>query len=1011
MTSLSKREKKSRTKYARYLATIQNGNTAEWDCSCLFFAILVSDGIGTTLSPAIRDDVDDLRKVRNDIAHIYEAKLTDAEFQSYIGRMVHSFTSLGLPVKDIEDVRKQTSFPTAELQSLESLVDSLKRDLKRKGDDLQKTQTKLQNKEEEVKALTEEIESKVKPFCNLPCEPAHEVIRRSNDITRLKKKMKDLEDRNQRAVSTIYISGTPGCGKSQLARQLGQEFFCTRSRDTDDLVFVATLNAESVETLANSYITLGKYLGITEYSLTSLVTDKREKPRETIQYLKNLIAPKIRKFSKWLLIADNVVQLNAIRSFLPQTTSTEWGHGQVLITTQDSSTIRRNAPDTYHESLSKGMEVEDAVKLLKQVSQISDEAEQVENVAKVLEYQPLALAAAAFYVQTVVMNGSPDYSWARYLEVLSQGQREATEELLASESSAYSKTMTTAIQMALQRAVESDEVLRRAFSFLSLCSSELLPVEAAVSFVKARIQSELPQELIKAKILRSCLILSSPAEEQGPECLRVHNTVHEVLKQGTISKMEPKEETQNLATAIKILVSQLELEEKQFKTTGYSCVMLNKLTSHCKALLKSAKCNFSCPESNLLQELTSIITLEEVVEWLCSTARNCNRLDDLASANRISELACNLLKNVSNTSNGTWLKGMVFLTRGDVYSSIGKHQEAKEQYENVLRICLTTYGELHAYTAQIYQKLGSVYNHTGRYSQAKDLYEKALVIHTSIYGAENTTVARLYNHLGSVYYITGKYNEAKRLHENALVIKIKTHGEEHPDVADSYSQLGAVLHSIGEFKKAKELHDKALMIRKRVYGEVHTAITQSYSDLGAISCSTGEFNTSKDLYEKALVIRRNMYGEEHAAVATIYNNLGQVYLNNGELKQAKERFEKALTIMKKIFGEEHPSEAAVYSNLGSVYSRMKQYNQAKEHHEKALMIQKRTKLVEKNEDVAKICRNLARVYVSTGELHKAKEFYEKAMDIAKRTCGEKHPLLAEIYQGLEQLHQRTGKNN
>ena len=95
--------------------------------------------------------------------------------------------------------------------------------------------------------------------------------------------------------------------------------------------------------------------------------------------------------------------------------------------------------------------------------------------------------------------------------------------------------MTTAIQMALKRAVESDEVISQAFSFLSLCSSELLPVEAAINFVKARIQSGLPQELIKAKILRSCLILSSPADEQGPECLRLHNTVHKVLKQGTIS--------------------------------------------------------------------------------------------------------------------------------------------------------------------------------------------------------------------------------------------------------------------------------------------------------------------------------------------------------------------------------------------------------------------------------------------------------------------------------------------
>ncbi|KAL9958217.1 hypothetical protein ACROYT_G035202, partial [Oculina patagonica] len=45
--------RRSRSKNARFLATIQNGNTAEWDCSCLFFAILFSDSIGTTISAAI----------------------------------------------------------------------------------------------------------------------------------------------------------------------------------------------------------------------------------------------------------------------------------------------------------------------------------------------------------------------------------------------------------------------------------------------------------------------------------------------------------------------------------------------------------------------------------------------------------------------------------------------------------------------------------------------------------------------------------------------------------------------------------------------------------------------------------------------------------------------------------------------------------------------------------------------------------------------------------------------
>ena len=103
----NKESKASQKKNSRCLATIKNGNTVQWDCTCLFFAILYSDSIGTTLSPVVRKDVDDIRQVRNEIAHITEAKLTDADFQTSVDRVLNAFTSpvsythLTLPTKRI----------------------------------------------------------------------------------------------------------------------------------------------------------------------------------------------------------------------------------------------------------------------------------------------------------------------------------------------------------------------------------------------------------------------------------------------------------------------------------------------------------------------------------------------------------------------------------------------------------------------------------------------------------------------------------------------------------------------------------------------------------------------------------------------------------------------------------------------------------------------------------------------------------------------------------------------
>ena len=502
--------KASRKKNARFLATIQNGNTAEWECTCLFFAILYSASIGKTLSPVVYKEVDDLRQVRNEIAHIIEARLTDADFQTSVDRVLNAFTSLGLAITEIQEIKNQTTFPTEEVEKIKKQARDLQDELEKTKSDLQQTKSALQSTEanlvsakEENKSLTQEINAKLKPFCILTSCPPHDIIRRSQDIERITNKMEELYNGSCGAVSTVYLSGNPGCGKSQLAREIGQQFF---SEQNNDLIFVATLNTESIDKLADSYLTLGRHLGITEYALKGLESLKEEKPIEAIKQLHRLILPKTSKFTKWLIIADNVIDLRLVRDLLPQTGSKEWGHGQVLITTQDSGTIPQNAPHTYHESLSKGMRRDEAVELLETVSRISERV-QAENVAELLDFQPLALAAAAYYVQTVVTSESSKYNWKAYLqEISTYSQREKTETFLANESSAYAKTTTAAVEMAIQRAVDSDEVLRQTFSFLSLCADDDIPLETVLKFVKSQVKDQ-PELFMKAKIKRSSLIL------------------------------------------------------------------------------------------------------------------------------------------------------------------------------------------------------------------------------------------------------------------------------------------------------------------------------------------------------------------------------------------------------------------------------------------------------------------------------------------------------------------------
>ena len=130
-----------RWKNARYVAVIQNGDTAEWDLPCLLLAILYSDSIGATLPTAVRKDVDDIRQVRNEIAHITYAKMTDDEFHTSIDRVLNAFLSLGLDTTEIQEIKNQTIFPMKEVESLKKQACDLQAELGQTISDLRETKS------------------------------------------------------------------------------------------------------------------------------------------------------------------------------------------------------------------------------------------------------------------------------------------------------------------------------------------------------------------------------------------------------------------------------------------------------------------------------------------------------------------------------------------------------------------------------------------------------------------------------------------------------------------------------------------------------------------------------------------------------------------------------------------------------------------------------------------------------------------------------------------------------
>ena len=523
-------------RHARLLATMVNGDRAQWDCTMLFYAILYSDSIaGHGLSPLIRTNVDVLRKFRNeDYAHLTEGQFSSADFKITVAKVETAFRALGLSTVEIETVSKQKSFPTDELQNVKRSNQKLTQDLQTKVSELQDKDTKLQEKTKELlekdiefqeekdkfegkeaelqnrlktteqqrKIFEEQLQREVEPFCVLPPRPPHVISSRDYHVNKVTQKLLNLRKANENTLSYCYISGNPGSGKSQLAGLVAEKYYKEASKETNAPSFVMTLNAENPEALLTSYLSLARKMHCPECTINTSENSKDLNNERKIAIIKDLIATKIHLYSSWLLVIDNVTNLATMGQFLPERGNEQWGKGQLLITTQDCSCIPPESPITSHLSISKGMIYTDVANLLFELTGITDDG-MGKKVAHALDYQPLALASAGVYVRKV-RNTNPKFGWEGYLEKLEKGKRELTEKELAKVNSTYSNSMTVATKIALETVMDSDEIMKHAFNFLAFCAPEPLRLDVLTTYL-VNADGELDEEDIGIHI-------------QGPPC-------------------------------------------------------------------------------------------------------------------------------------------------------------------------------------------------------------------------------------------------------------------------------------------------------------------------------------------------------------------------------------------------------------------------------------------------------------------------------------------------------------
>ena len=497
------------------LATIVNGNREEWDSTMLCYAILSSNSIGSSLSSSVRSAVNDIREVRNEAVMNVQGRLQAAEFERIVQKVQVAFETLDLFTSPIKEMMRQRGLQQSGLPFVVG-----------------------EGGKKQLQSVEYEHAKDVSSFCRLPFKPSIGIIGRNSEKEKILQELKTLKRNNVNSLSCLIISGRPGSGKSQLARQVAESFYYDAAKISDAPAFVMLLNAESSESLLESYTSFSQQIKCSEIEVNKILVSEEITSDKKITMLKILIEERIHLYSTWLLVIDNVTDFRGIRESVPEVGNPQWKMGQMIITTRDTAGSELAVDSfTCHISISKGMEPSHAMSLLAAVSG-TDDKEILAKVAKELDYQPLALVNAATCVKhDFQSNKEPNLVWTRILNEVRKGKEMEpvsgviVRGIISTPESSIVKSTDAVVRLAVETLIRTNEVIRHVLTFLSLFKRHEFDLDTLITYIQNVEELQNEEEIRKTSEsqIKACPLLLLE-EEANNVSIGVHQVVFNGVK-------------------------------------------------------------------------------------------------------------------------------------------------------------------------------------------------------------------------------------------------------------------------------------------------------------------------------------------------------------------------------------------------------------------------------------------------------------------------------------------------
>ncbi|GHO63923.1 tetratricopeptide repeat protein [Ktedonobacter sp. SOSP1-52] len=692
--------------------------------------------------------------------------------------------------------------------------------------------------------------------------------------------------------SSHAISGLGGIGKTQIAIEYAYRF--CNSYDA-----ILWLQVDSPEHLTSSCIKLAFTLNLPEHNEADV--------EQVIETVRRWLA----SHSKWLLILDNVEDLNLAEQFLPP------GHtGSVLLTTSAQVT----EPLAQAHQLDILSEQEGVLFLLYRSGVLPragtpEQADPKERLLakalwEIVEGLPLALEQIGAYIRSSGCNFAHYYTLyvehRRHYDLLQKPKRFST---------LHPASIVTTLTLAFAHVQANNPAAMSLLHICALVHPKKIPEELFLqkqAYLYHNLSSVITDPLKLDEALETLqsysLILRDPQEKT----LSLHRLVHMIA----FEMQEKTQQQQYNDTIITIL-------DLLFPNEGHSA------WRQCERLLPHVlTCLDETRTTDHLDRTQSLLT--KVISYLQQRARY---REAIALAQRLLTLLEHTLGTdhpfVAQTLNGL----------ADLYRLQGNYRDAESLYQRAWHIGENISGGLPLpFMVTLLNNWAIVYRIQRKQQEAEQLFRRAFTLLKHARGSDRSLIPYPLQGLAHIYHEQGKYKEAERLYRSAIRIWNRTPGPNALSIASTLTDLATLYSQQGAPEQAEPLYLQALHLWEQANASDHPDAATTFTSLANLYKRQQRYQEAEPLYTHALELRQQILGAEHPHLAYPLVGLANLLLEQEQFEQAQPYYQRALELLEHSFDPYHLEIAYPLMGLAMCSQQQGKYMEAQLLYQRGLAI-------------------------------------------------------------------------